>query len=821
MELTIVEALQQGITAHKAGKLDEAERLYRAILQSQPSHPDANHNLGVLAVSVNKVDVSLPFFKTALEANPKIEQFWLSYIDALIKDKQRDVAFQVLEDAKKHGVTSEQLNVFASQLIPEVQSTNLTSPSKEQLDNLLGYYQKGRIAEAEKLGLSLTEAFPSHSFSWKVLGALFGQTGRHSEALRANQKAVELSPGDAAVYSNLGSIFREIGRFGESEASYAQAIRLQPDYAEAHFNLGNTLQEWGRLEEAEASYKQAIKLKPKNAKAHYNLGITLQNLNRLEEAEACYADAISSNRNYVEAYNNLGNTLKNLGRLEEAEENFFQVIKLKPDFAAAYYNLGNTLLDLGRLEEAEESFAKAITLNPNYVEAYNNLGILLEESGKSEESALVFDLMIKNKSEPISCVSKPPMIALVIFGRSGSLFFHSLIDGHPEIATLPGVYFKGWFGIDVWQQFAPDYSQSEWRELLVSKVTKEFEPLFDAQCRNNVIGNPFQIVQNANWLALNQGFTNMGPEGSQSLLLNKEAFCQEFLSLLEPLSSLGVSECFELIHIAFEKSVRDDSGSRRLDNKTIFYHIHNANLYERLHFLKHYPEARIVQLIRNPVQSMESWLISSVGQLINNNANQQRIPGIAVRQWREIVRKIISMFRQILYPLHLPSFNYGIRLEDIKRNPEEVMPKIAAWMGVSDHAELYNSSFCGLQYWGPPSVTGKITGFDTKSIDTSVGRLLGPRDIIIFETLFWPLSTSYSYTQMSAAEFRLRLSEIRPWLDEPLELEKRIYEQMEANTYSLEKMDPYIRLHQFMHVLWKILDRDETYMGIPKHLELT
>ena len=54
MELSIEQALQQGVAAHKEGKLQDAERLYRAILQSQPAHPDANHNLGVLAVSVNK-----------------------------------------------------------------------------------------------------------------------------------------------------------------------------------------------------------------------------------------------------------------------------------------------------------------------------------------------------------------------------------------------------------------------------------------------------------------------------------------------------------------------------------------------------------------------------------------------------------------------------------------------------------------------------------------------------------------------------------------------------------------------------------------------
>ena len=64
MELTIKQALQQGIAAHKEGNLQEAERLYSSILESQPVHADANHNLGVIAVSVNKVKLALPFFKT-------------------------------------------------------------------------------------------------------------------------------------------------------------------------------------------------------------------------------------------------------------------------------------------------------------------------------------------------------------------------------------------------------------------------------------------------------------------------------------------------------------------------------------------------------------------------------------------------------------------------------------------------------------------------------------------------------------------------------------------------------------------------------------
>ena len=107
MELTVDQALQQGIAAHKEGKLQDAERLYCAILQAQPNHPDANHNLGVLAVAVGKLLEAIPFFKQAVEANPQVEQFWLSYIDALIELERFDEAKRVLVEGETSGVASE------------------------------------------------------------------------------------------------------------------------------------------------------------------------------------------------------------------------------------------------------------------------------------------------------------------------------------------------------------------------------------------------------------------------------------------------------------------------------------------------------------------------------------------------------------------------------------------------------------------------------------------------------------------------------------------------------------------------------------------
>ena len=67
---TWVNATQKGIEAHKAGRVQEADLLYTAILKAQPKHHDANHNMGVLAVGVGKVERALPFFKTALASNP-------------------------------------------------------------------------------------------------------------------------------------------------------------------------------------------------------------------------------------------------------------------------------------------------------------------------------------------------------------------------------------------------------------------------------------------------------------------------------------------------------------------------------------------------------------------------------------------------------------------------------------------------------------------------------------------------------------------------------------------------------------------------------
>ena len=322
MELTLDQALQQGIAAHREGKLQDAERLYRAILQAQPKHPDANHNLGVLAVAVGTPLEALPLFQRALEANPQIEQFWLSYIDALIKVERFDEARRVLAEGERSGVSLDQLDAIQQRL---KDGSSGAEPPQDQLDYLLEHYRAGRLEEAEALATSLTQHFPKHPFGWKVLGVVFRQTGRLKESLLVIQQSVDLSPQDAEAHSNLGITLRELGRLDEAEASYRKSIALKPDYAEAHSNLGNTLQKLGRLDEAEASYRKAIALKPDYAEAHNNLSVTLQELDRFDESVSACVRAINLKTDSESAYFNLGLILKR-AKLNTGDQSLYPIL---------------------------------------------------------------------------------------------------------------------------------------------------------------------------------------------------------------------------------------------------------------------------------------------------------------------------------------------------------------------------------------------------------------------------------------------------------------------------------------------------------------
>ncbi len=226
MENTIQHTLQQGIMAHKQGNFEEAERFYRKILKILPTHPDANHNLGIIHINSDKGITALPFFKLAVESSPNEEQFWFSYINALINEKHYDVVLDVIKLAKMRGFCQEKIDVLT-----------------ERLSSLL--YN---------------------------LGVDFHQKNEIKEAIKYYSLAIDQRFNSPLAHNNLGIIFEQLGRLGEAETSFTNAVILKHDYFEAHNNIGNVYKKQNKLKEAKNSFKQAIIINHEYAEAHNNLG---------------------------------------------------------------------------------------------------------------------------------------------------------------------------------------------------------------------------------------------------------------------------------------------------------------------------------------------------------------------------------------------------------------------------------------------------------------------------------------------------------------------------------------------------------------------
>ena len=64
--MTVQEQYESGLSHYRAGRLAEAERIYRQILAQQPNHADALHMLGVLELQAGRLDAGIELIQRAI-----------------------------------------------------------------------------------------------------------------------------------------------------------------------------------------------------------------------------------------------------------------------------------------------------------------------------------------------------------------------------------------------------------------------------------------------------------------------------------------------------------------------------------------------------------------------------------------------------------------------------------------------------------------------------------------------------------------------------------------------------------------------------------
>jgi protein O-GlcNAc transferase len=221
-------AIQKAFGVHRAGKLDEAAKLYGEILRDEPSQVDALYLLGSVHFQRGQLTEALACFDRALAIKP-------GFIEAMAA----------------RGTT---------------------------LSNL------GRHDEALAAYEAVIAASPNHTQSWNNRGNTLLVLGHAQEALVSYDRALNLVPNYTDAWRNRGTALLQSGRPVEALASFEKALQLKPDFTVAWEDYATALTRLGRREEAIAAYDRALALTPDNLDLRYNRGNTHTILKHYDEA---------------------------------------------------------------------------------------------------------------------------------------------------------------------------------------------------------------------------------------------------------------------------------------------------------------------------------------------------------------------------------------------------------------------------------------------------------------------------------------------------------------------------------------------------------
>ena len=413
------------LALHRAGRLSDAEEIYRHILKVHPRHFDSLHLLGVSYHQRGDHERAVRQIDAALKINPTdafaycnrgaaFQQMRL--FSAAVASYDQAVALKPdLAEAFHHrGNALQDLKQFDAAVASYDRAIALKSDYPEAFHNrgvaLQALHRFNCAVASYDQAIALKSDF---AVAYNNRGNVLKELRRFEEALTNYERAIALKPAYGRAYNNRGLVLEEMRRPDAALASYDQAIALEPDDADPLYNRGNVLRELKRLDEAVASYDWAVALQPDHAKAFNNRGGTLQALNRFGEAVASYDRAIALAPEYPEAFNNRGVALQALKRLDEALADYDQALALKPQYGDGFINRGTVLQELKRFREAEASFDRALALMPDHRYALTGLADCVMKLCDWQRQGQLTSEVRRHVIEHKSCISP-----FLLFGYS-------------------------------------------------------------------------------------------------------------------------------------------------------------------------------------------------------------------------------------------------------------------------------------------------------------------------------------------------------------------------------------------------------------------
>jgi protein O-GlcNAc transferase len=361
----IQSTLEKAFGAHRAGQLDQAEKLYKTVLSADKNQFEALHFLGLIEFQRGRHEQARRLIEQSLKIDRASAQGLSNYARVLN-------AMERFEDALK--ICNEALTISPGSVEALTHRGNALRGLKRFESALASYDQALAIK-------------PDYVVALTNRGNVLNDLERRQEALACYDAALAMQPDQVEALNGRGVALNGLKRDEEALVNFDKALAIMPNYVEALINRGAMLQQHNRHEEALASYDKALQFKPDHAVALNGRGVVLRALKRDEEALDNFDKALAIMPNYLEALINRGAMLHEKKRYEEALASYDKALQAGPDSADGLLRRGNALLDLRRYEEALASYDAALRIEPDLAPAIRGRGAVFVQSGRYDDAA--------------------------------------------------------------------------------------------------------------------------------------------------------------------------------------------------------------------------------------------------------------------------------------------------------------------------------------------------------------------------------------------------------------------------------------------------
>ena len=224
-------SLAEGVTLFEAGKLDEAEKIFKRTLDSDPGDGEAAFYLGRVSFEKRKWDDAIDYFKKATEIAATSSEYFRWYGEANIA-KLQTVSFL---SKKKFANRAREAWIKAVDLDP----ANI-----DARESLAGYYMEAPsiVGGSDDKALEQIEAIIAldPAVGHREKGAFYVKKERWDDAAAEYQLLIDMDPAEPGGYYRLGMMYQSAKRWDDAFAELERTLELDPEYTPAMYQIGRT-----------------------------------------------------------------------------------------------------------------------------------------------------------------------------------------------------------------------------------------------------------------------------------------------------------------------------------------------------------------------------------------------------------------------------------------------------------------------------------------------------------------------------------------------------------------------------------------------------